>query len=564
MAYLETLNGTRAGKRYDLTASKYVLGRHPDCDVVIDEGAVSRHHAQILLVDGIAHLEDLRSRNGTFVNGQLIEQRHQLTAGDRIQVCDVSFKFDDDAGTMSAKSAQTVESSSFTPALLVDDDESHPGGSTVMSKLDVSSSRSSITLTASPEAKLRALLEITQNLGKALALDDVLPKVLDSLFKIFIQADRGFIVLRIGEAGTLVPRWTKVRRGEDDGTIRISRTIVNKVIETREAILSADAASDSRFDMSQSIADFRIRSMMCAPLIDSGNRVVGVLQIDTLDQRSGFQPEDLEVLVSIASQAAVAIDNAQLHEAALRQKSIERDLELAQTVQRGFLPEHPPTVEGYHFFDFYRAANHVGGDYYDYIELPDSRVAIIVADVVGHGIAAALMMAKLSAEVRISLATTVEPAEAVTRLNAKLAGESLSDRFITLVMAVLDPVTHTLTIVNAGHMMPIIRRGLEKYEEVGDEEVGLPLSVDDRFEYQQCQTTLDAGNLLALYTDGINEAMNRDGQLYGIDRIREQIKSEVDGVVALGERVIGDVERFVGEVPQNDDMCLVCAGRASG
>ena len=564
MAYLETLNGTQAGKRYDLTASKYVLGRHPDCDVVIDEGAVSRHHAQILLVDGVVHLEDLRSRNGTFVNGQSIEQRHQLTVGDRIQVCDVSFKFDDDAGTMSSKSARTVESSSFTPALLVDDDESHPGGSTVMSKLDVSSSRSSITLTASPEVKLRALLEITQNLGKALALDDVLPKVLDSLFKIFIQADRGFIVLRIGEAGTLVPRWTKVRRGEDDGTIRISRTIVNKVIETREAILSADAASDSRFDMSQSIADFRIRSMMCAPLIDSDNRVVGVLQIDTLDQRSGFQPEDLEVLVSIASQAAVAIDNAQLHEAALRQKSIERDLELAQTVQRGFLPEHPPTVEGYHFFDFYRAANHVGGDYYDYIELPDRRVAIIVADVVGHGIAAALMMAKLSAEVHISLATTVEPAEAVTRLNAKLAGESLSDRFITLVMAVLDPVTHTLTIVNAGHMLPIIRRGLEKYEEVGDEEVGLPLSVDDRFEYQQCQTTLDAGNLLALYTDGINEAMNRDGQLYGIDRIREQIKSEVDGVVALGERVIGDVERFVGEVPQNDDMCLVCAGRASG
>ena len=107
--------------------------------------------------------------------------------------------------------------------------------------------------------------------------------------------------------------------------------------------------------MSQSIADFRIRSMMCAPLLDSNGNSFGALQIDTLDQRSRFQPEDLEVHASVASQAAVAIVTAQLHEAALRQREIERDLELAQTVQKGFLPERPPTIEGYHFFDFYRA-----------------------------------------------------------------------------------------------------------------------------------------------------------------------------------------------------------------
>ena len=325
--------------------------------------------------------------------------------------------------------------------------------------------------------------------------------------------------------------------------------------------MSADAASDSRFEMSQSIADFRIRSMMCAPLIDSDNQAFGVLQIDTLDQRSRFQPEDLEVLASVAAQAAIAIDNAQMHETAMRQQALERDLELAQAVQRGFLPEQPPNVSGYHFFDFYRAANQVGGDYYDYIAMPDGRVAVVVADVVGHGIAAALMMVKLSAEVRIALASNAQPADVVTKVNTVLARESLSDRFVTLVLVVIDPGSHEAIVVNAGHMLPIVRRADGSIEEIGDDEVGLPLAIDDSFEYEQCSTQLELGNLMALYTDGINEAMDPQGELYGVERIRDQIGNS-DQVSTLGPRVIADVQQFVGEQPQNDDMCLVCVGRA--
>src|SRR5690606_12281880 len=122
---------------------------------------------------------------------------------------------------------------------------------------------------------------------------------------------------------------------------------INQVMSTKEAILSADAANDERFDMSQSIADFRIRSMMCAPLIDSDGKSFGVLQIDTLDQRNRFEEDDLEVLVAIAAQAAVAIDNARLHDNALLQRSLERDLALAHQVQRGFLPETAPEMVGY-------------------------------------------------------------------------------------------------------------------------------------------------------------------------------------------------------------------------
>ena len=432
MAFLNVDMGPEAGKKYELKETSLTkLGRNPDCTIVIQVGAVSREHAEIIPEDGAFYVRDLQSRNGTYLNDQPLSERQRLREGDRVRVCDVAFTFYEDKPQLGK-----TESFGDSEAVLVDDDSS---GSTIMSKVEVSSGSSGVQVTASPEAKLAALLEINRSLGKAVALDDVLPQLLNSLFKIFVQADRGFIVLKTADGG-LAPRWTKLRR-EDDDTIRISKTIVNQVMASKEAILSADAATDERFEMSQSLADFRIRSMMCAPLINSDDEAIGVLQIDTLDQRKRFAPEDLQVLASVASQAGIAINNAQLHEQALRQKGLERDLQLAHEVQRSFLPDEPPNIAGYEFFDYYQAANHVGGDYYDYVRLPDGRTAVIVADVVGHGVAAALLMGKLAAEARFCLAIEDNPAAAITRLNDSISGLQV-DRFVTLVMTVLDPVNH--------------------------------------------------------------------------------------------------------------------------
>ena len=151
--------------------------------------------------------------------------------------------------------------------------------------------------------------------------------------------------------------------------MRISRTIVEEAVQPRKAILSADAASDERFGMAQSIADFSIRSMICAPMIGADGVPIGVIQIDTLNQRSRFTDEDLEVLASVASQAAVSIDNAKMHQQVLAQQALTRDLELARRMQRALLPSKPPEIPGYCFFDYYQSARQVGGDYYDYVVL---------------------------------------------------------------------------------------------------------------------------------------------------------------------------------------------------
>ncbi len=347
MASLQILKGMTPGLQFPLEGDRAILGRHPDCDIVLDVGAVSRQHAQILQIESDFFVEDLKSRNGTFVNGQQIRDRHRLEDNDRIKICDLLFTFH--------RGLRPGPPGGVDPAVAeVVDDVAGTSGSTVMTKLEMAKVRESQRFSVNAEAKLKALIEINNNLGTAISVDQVLPKVLDSLFKVFLQADRGFVVLQERESGPLIPKAVKHRRPGDEETIRISRTIVSQVMQSKEAILSADAASDERFDSSQSITEFRIRSMMCAPLVDSTGRRWARSRSTRSISAAVSRHDDLEVLASVASQAAFALENAQLHEAAMRQQQLERDLQLAHKVQQGFLPSSPPQRRRLRFLRFLR------------------------------------------------------------------------------------------------------------------------------------------------------------------------------------------------------------------
>ncbi|QDU96342.1 SpoIIE family protein phosphatase [Lignipirellula cremea] len=558
-AFIVANDGPMSGKKFPIVSPESVLGRHPECQIVVDVGAVSRKHARILTQGKRYFVEDLKSRNGTFLNDKMVQAREPLLPGDQVRVCDVTFTFHSGEPGEDLSGRQNTLAGKNLGTVVID--ELPNDTSSVTQKLDVSTSRGRVMLSSSPEAKLSALIEINQNLGKALSLDEVLPTVLKSLFKIFVQADRGFIVMRRPD-GAIVPMWTQVRREDSVDTIRISRTIVTQCMDSQQAILSADAATDERFEMSQSIADFRIRSMMCAPLVNSDGEAIGALQIDTLDQRKRFQLEDLEVLASVAGQAAIAIDNARMHDQALKQRDLERDLEVAHEVQRGFLPDTPPdNLSDYAFFRYYEPANKIGGDYYDYVQLPDGRVAILVADVVGHGVAAALLMAKLSAEARFSLAVEPDPARAVNRLNDALCRLPL-DKFVTMIMVVLDPAKHEGVIVNAGHMAPLWLKADGSLEEPSEDFAGLPLGIVEGMTYNQASISLEPGDLLVLFTDGINECAGTNGKMYSIDRMREHLRHAEDrNPHHIGQRMIDDVRQFLGDGEQDDDMCLVCFSR---
>lgn len=565
MAILRTIEGLRPGQVFPLEGESAVLGRNPDCDIVLDVGAISRQHARIVNLGGRFHIEDLGSRNGTFLNERPVSTRELLTDGDLVRICDLAFVFHD-RPTVEESEVALTESG---PAMLVDDEQT-TSSSTIMTKLDVSAGPAGLRLTVRPEAKLKALIEIGRNLGGVLRPDEVMPKLLDSLFAVFPQADRGFIVLKSPDSGRLIPMAVKHRRERDGETIRISRTIVGEVMDAREAILSADAATDSRFDMAESIVDFQIRSMMCAPLIGIGGNALGVIQIDTIDQRQRFDQEDLDVLASVAGQVARVVENAQLHESALKERALEQELATAHEVQQGFLPSERPRLDGYGFFDFYEPASQLGGDYYDYISLPDGSLAIVLADVSGKGISASLLVAKLSAEIRYCLVSEPTAAAAIGRLNNIFCQPRWQDRFVTIVIAVLDPAGHNVTLVNAGHMAPLLCGRSREVEAVGQSQSGLPLGVDRDTVYDKVTVSLGPGDSLTLYSDGITEAMNDRGDLYGRDRLVNQVGSDstaddsTDDMDLLGRRILDDVKRFVGSRPQSDDMCLTCFGRTPG
>jgi serine phosphatase RsbU (regulator of sigma subunit) len=564
MAVLRALEGLNPGQLFPLEGAAVILGRHPACDIVLESAAVSRQHARILAVDGNFYLEDLHSRNGTFLNGRPVIQRQLLGENDEVGICDLLFTFHLGPPEVNLTTPPARRGDLTAEAFMVDDDQQPPDRSTIMSKLNVSSGSTGLRLELNTAAKLKALIEISQNLGMALGLVEVLPKLLDSLFAIFLQADRGFIVLRDPPTGRLIPKAIKYRRHEDKQSVRISRTIVNNVMASKEAILSADAATDVRFDMAESIVDFHIRSMMCAPLVNHDGQSLGVIQLDTLDPRNRFEQDDLDMLVSVACQAAFAVENAQLHEAALRDEALKHELAVAHEVQRGFLPSAAPCIPEYDFFEFYEPANQLGGDYYDYVELPGGRLAVVVADVSGKGISASLLMAKLSAETRYCLASEPSPAAALGRLNRLFCDSSWEDRFVTMVLAVLDPRRHEVIVVNAGHLPPLLRRGPHQVEAVGQAESRLPLGVDRNVEYGPSIVSLAAGQSLVLYTDGITEAMNAAGELYGSRRLLALLSSDVDRLSLLGRRILDDVKRFVGAQSQSDDMCLTCLGRIKG
>ncbi len=568
MAFLCITAGNGQSDRFELTERETTLGRHPECTIVVEAGAVSRYHAKVTKNGNAYTVEDSGSRNGTFLNGQLLTGTEPLKPGDRIRVSDVEFEFEADAKVPEfarAGSEMTFDGANFG-IMMVDEHETERIGSSSLSnasKIEFRSSGDGLKMIATAEAKLEALMQINRNLTGALAVDEVLPKVLSSLFSIFPAADRGFVVMETPD-GKLVPRWVKMRSAHDETeTVRISRTIIREVMSSGEVILSLDASEDSRFDSSQSIADFSIKSMICAPLLDADGKAYGALQIDSTQGRGQFREEDTDLLAGVAAQAGIVINNARMHEAALHQREVEQDLKLATEVQQAFLPQTPPDATGFRVRSFYKAANHIGGDYFDYIHLNDGRVAIVVADVVGHGVAAAMFMAKLSAETRFCLASIADLGKAIEKLNDRMSRLHV-ERFITFLVIVVDPTSETVSIVNAGHMAPLVRKvGGGPICEPSEEESGLPIAIDDGMEYEVVPFKFDLGDLAVLYTDGINEAMDADDEEFGINRLRELTAMPGDAD-AVKDRIVEAVLAHVGDSPPFDDMCMVVIERVTG
>lgn len=555
---LKTPDGSATGERVQLGNSPLVIGRSPDdCQIVLPPNAVSRKHAQITAQSGQFFIEDLGSRNKTFVNNKEVAGRLQLRDGDGIKICDFLFCFRDD--TRPRPPVKPVRP-------LMEEPEGEEGNTTT---IEATAQRvaSEKLLETQPIDKLRAILNISNALSKTFEIESLFPKIADELLALFKQADRCFIIEYDQDRDILIPTVTKSRRPTQTSD-RYSKTIVRKALQSLESYLSEDAQTDTSVGAAQSIADFKIRSVMCVPLATQDNKPLGVIQLDSQDRMKKFTKDDLQLLICVANQASVAIENARMHQTLLTQSKIEEENKAATKVQRGFLPQRFPNIPGYEFFSHYLAARTVGGDYYDFISLPNSQTAVLLGDVSGKGVPAALLMARVSGEARVCMLTCPNVAVAITQLNEQLLQANLEDRYITLAAAVLDHESNRITLVNAGHITPAIyHQNTGVLEKCVPEDIsGFPVGWVPGYEYNSITVELAPGDTLILFTDGILDAEAASGERFGEEGVLKALKTSPDEppmtARMIGDKIIRAVQNHAQTHPQFDDIALVCFGRA--
>ena len=543
------LHGETPGRIFELDRDITIIGRDPACDIVLSRKFVSRRHARIVRTPEGCILDDLQSNCGTQVENREVDRPTRLQDGYHIRIGNYTLVFN---------------ASSF----LIMNDVDTP--STILGVLDLSGSGDERNRTARPEEQLRNVLEISRSLCEKLRLDEVLDKTLEVLFRIFPQADRGFVLLKDGGGVEATPRAIRFRSGQPEG-LSISVSVLDQVLKEGKAVLCSDAASESRPAPVANALDAPTRMTMCVPLLDPRQQPGGVLQLDTRPGRGKFTETDLNLLAAVASPVGVAVENARLHAALIHRTQIEQESQDAREVQMALLPAQRPELPGYTFWDFYEPAHFVGGDYFDYIPLPPAesspgalalRWAVVLGDVEGKGMPAALLMARLSAQVRLLTLTVLDPVRIVERLNYDLCHAGIGDRFITFLLVLVDGESHRITVVSAGHMGPMIRRADGRIEVVGESSGGQPLGITADQSYLITSTPIDPGDLVLLYTDGLIDALDASGADFGLHRLKQVLSQAPRPSLEAGETIIHAVDRHAAGTPQSDDITLLCFGRA--
>lgn len=534
------LRSNRLNQNFHLPKGHITVGRSPDCQIILEPQEVSKQHLQIRCTDDLVEVKDL-GRNPTKINQKAIDGLGwvALKHHDLIDICGFDFRL-----------LMEDEPSGVSGSCIVE----NGGSDSALSSRSRSISLSQIGLTESRQfTQLRALLAMANTLRDVLKTEDVLERAVSILFEILPGIDRAAICF-INEDKVLQPKWWGVRERRSDETIRVSQNIGRHVAETAEAVITSDAMED--FGDAQSVYAASMRSVMCCPLVDPGDEVFGMIHVDS-NVPNMFNQIDLEVLAAVALQIGLAINCSRLHSIALADELLRKDIQRARDVQHRYLPTAPPAVDGFELAGFYRAAYDVGGDYYDYARLPDGRLAIVLGDVVGKGVPAALTMVRIATETRAGLEVCKSPSELLARLNLRL-----QDDFITLVAMFLDPATSKITLSNAGHEPPMLRSVDGTVKPIGFDLSGCPIGVLEDGDYQNTQLVLAPGESLLVFSDGFPDAEQRGSeQRFGSDAI-SQILGNVNGPASqIIETIVAKVDRFTEDSPQFDDMCMVCLRR---
>jgi phosphoserine phosphatase RsbU/P len=529
-------------RTFTVAKTPFTIGRKPDKDLVIGDPRVSRDHAQIELVGTDYWLADLQSRHGTFVNGERIE-RKQLKRNDRL------------------------EFGARDGAVVIFDPADAPGSTTQPSGEWFAQVVELETSGASDLEKLSLFLDAVRKLNATSVLEEVLVTLLEATLRL-THAERAFVFLR-DKAGKLhlsAGRDAKGRTLTDQSTI--SHSILNEAASSGGEFLITDTSRSSEVSARNSIVAFDLRTVICIPLCKTGlkqlgqvqtssvpvcREVMGVLYLDSHFASREVSALSHDALRAIATEAAALVENASLVEAEEAARKYQQELVLAASIQQSLMATTFPEVPFAKVRATSVACKDVGGDFYDVVRT-EQGLTVIVADVCGKGISAALLASTLQGMVYSQLEAKVPLPAIVTSVNDFFCQRRLGEKYATIVIAQLRP-DGTLDFINCGHVPPVL---VSKSRSSRPNESNLPVGLIPGATYDGAQCKLEAGDRLILISDGVTEAANSSDEFFGDERLEAASVADSSFDAILSEMAV-----FCGSTPNNDD-CTVLELRYTG
>ncbi|HET9483128.1 MAG TPA: SpoIIE family protein phosphatase [Xanthomonadales bacterium] len=500
MPILVVESGPLAGERFSF-ARRAIVGRGQLADVRIEHETISRRHCEIRPHDAGYEVVDLGSANGTRLNGAPVAVSAPLAEGDRIELGMVTLTFsaEDDAPAAAAPGA----------------------GSALFHE----------TL-----ARIALFCELGELIAAAAGSDEQLARALGAVRRAYPRLDHAALLFHVA-AGDRFTLAAGAGPGIDLDTI---------VPRAREGMRHerGHAAHDGA-------------GLWAAVPVRYAGELLGVLYLASANDPEALRISDRDALCAIASLLAPLLAPARAPDA--ETASDDRDLALARRIQQRFLPQAPPVLPGFTIADSYTAARVVGGDHFDYLALADGRVALLVADVSGKAVSGALYMARLGPLLKQAAAQARAPAELLARINALLYPELEAGMFVTMLVVALDPASAQVEVASAGHPAPF-KRHANAFVDVLDVPRGPPLGAMPGATFSASTSTLARGELLLLYTDGLDEAHDLRQSLFGAERIVATL-AQTPGAGAAIEGLLAQVGAFVGDAAQSDDLTLVAIER---
>lgn len=559
----------------ELQRLRTTIGRSVRNDLWTDDPFTSRLHAEIRQRGDGFWLSDSGSANGTYLNGARLTAPVMLRDRDvfRVGETEIVYVERDETAPLKGQTgvliAPASEATAIKPeaTIVASAKTSVTAVSKVLSAIDINQTTvSGIQPVPDTPADLLAVISrVSVALLSSLSLDETLRQVMDFVFEA-LPADCGYLMLfeKISPQAEpeLICKTMKTRKPlptSEPPEVKISHSISEQVLKQGSSVLTSDAQHDPRFQQNQSIVLSGIRSVMAVPLAIEG-RILGMIYVDSSFGTNRFTEPQLQLLTLIAGVAAIRIENARLLEVQVEQKRLAKELSVASEIQLRLHPANPPRIPGYDMVGVSFPCYEVGGDYFDFIERKNKQYAIALGDVSGKGTGAALLMTSLHAAVRAYATTPASAPEVVSQINQYIYDNTPSNRYITFFYSELDPQTHELTYVNAGHNPPLLIRASGTVEELNVG--GFPVGIMPLGEYQQASIQLNAGDVMIIYSDGVTESVNENEEEFGEQRLIEVLqRNRTRTAAGIRDRIDEALTRFVGKAKSVDDLTMVIVKR---